>query len=179
MTDGTSFIWRDRWASAPLWSVFLVCALPYGAVMGLYSALSDGESLLPVLSIGVVSGLVFGLALTYWVARARRRTGLAELEPGSRRSLTRALRTGRLPDDVSLYPALERMIACQRRQLHRSRFTHPAIYGVLALISAAVAIDEPAYWLIVALFLAFLAYGPFAIRRATNRLDAVERAMHS
>jgi membrane associated rhomboid family serine protease len=84
--------------------VFLASTVSYGAVIGLFGAFPDGESLAAVLSIGALSGLVFGLAMTYWVRRIRRRSGLAELEPGSQRSLYRVLRTGQAPADRSLYP---------------------------------------------------------------------------
>jgi hypothetical protein len=147
--------------------------------MGLYGAFSSDESLAVVLFIGAFSGLVFGLAMTYWVRHTRRRSGLAELEPGSQRSLSRVLRTGQAPADRSLYPALEQTIGYRRKQLRIGRFTYPAVYGILTVTTVPAALGDPRYWLLILLFVGFLIACPFATRRAEARLDAVERGMRA
>jgi hypothetical protein len=157
--------------TAPLPVVFAVHAVLFGVLTYLLGLLVDQES---QSWIGqAIGGLLFGVLMTAWIARERRRTG----GPTAVADLRQVVRTGELPDGAEpdeWRPRLER----QRRIYRWMRFVAPVEFAAFAALgiwlSTAV---SPVYWVFVAVFVGFGVWGAVASVRGLGRIERLLRRL--
>lgn len=111
----------------PLLTIGLVSGAAFGLFMGGFTALT-GEGRAPWLSVllGVVAGVLFGVAFAWVVAQQRRRTGGAVVS----RSLQSAIRARTLPDAVD--SAWIAGLIYRKRQATQYRWATPVLFAVFA-----------------------------------------------
>jgi hypothetical protein len=174
--DGVKPSWRDRLRAAPLWVLFVYYAVAFGA-LGLILPGGTADSV----GGAVVGGLGFGAAMTAVTAVWRRRdTAAAGRRGGSERVLMeRALRTGELPADPSLDPALMALITRRRSQLNWGRKAGPWVFGTLAVMSVLIALVHWPYVFYAVVFIGFLVWGCRSSARSEQRLNSLEQALRA
>jgi hypothetical protein len=126
-----------------------------------------------------ISGLLFGLFMTGWIAVLRRsdRTA-AKVGLGQVADLDRTIKQGTLPADPGLRPAMAVLIKRRRRQLAWMRVFSLVVFG-LALVLGIFLVVFNGPWpnlLHVAFFAGFCVLGvvePIIIRRRLDRMTAL------
>lgn len=156
--------WRRRLATAPLPVVFVVQAAVFGVLTYLLGQLvgPDHESW-----IGhAIGGVFFGAAMTWWIARQRRRNGGADAMVDQ----ALALKQGRLPPDAD--PETWRQhLDRQERTQRRVRRILPVEFGLFAALGVWLALTQgPVWWAFVALFVLFAVGGVLATTRTLRRI---------
>jgi Flp pilus assembly protein TadB len=168
MEDGPIRRWRRR---APLWQVFLFCAILFGGFTWL---LQPGR---PVLE-PVIMDVLFSVSMTAWFGyqrRADRRTagvGDQQLEV-----VNRAIRTGQVPVEPELRGPLVQMMDRRRGQLGWLRILGLALFTTM-LALAVVLVITAGVWpnvlyvvLCVGLDVLYLVW-PVRMRRKLDRMAA-------
>lgn len=157
--------WQRLLTGAPLPVLFVVQAVLFGAGTHTLGRLTGqpGQSWIASL-IGAVT---FGVLMTAWIARERRRSGGADAFA----HLERAVSTGQLPpgaDAEEWRPRLER----QERSYRRLRVLAPVVFVLFAAASVWLAVSQtPLYWIFVAVFLGL---GVHSLVTSARRLRRIE-----
>ena len=157
--------WRRRLATGPLWLYFVVQAVLFGVLTYWLQRLTgpDHDSWL----VHAIEGVVFGAAMTWWIARQRRRNGGADAMVEQ----ALAIKRGRLPADADpeLWPEL---LDRQERTQRRLRRIAPVEFGAFAALGIWLALTQGAiWWAFVVFFVLVGAACVVASSRTLRRID--------
>ena len=164
---------RRRFRTAPLWQVFVYSAVGFGVWMTIFGAHHSAIG-------GMISGLLFGAAMTAYVAKVRRRDTESTGTPlASVGSLDEMIRSGTPPVDPEQRQAMRALIARRRRQVAVGRWLSPIVFGMFTLLGLALAIAGPAWpnVLFPVVFAGFMVWSAIATRRNQRRLDIMDAAL--
>lgn len=112
---------------------------------------------------------VFGV----WISRARRRAGGATQLTGVQRGLKR----GEVPDDADL-GRWSATVEEHHRQLRRSLWFGPVVFGVMIVLALVLALTStPWWWFGVAFFVGFLLFSVITTPRALAKAEVVREEL--
>jgi hypothetical protein len=162
--------WQEYVATAPLWQMFLVSAVSFGLLTGLFGT---GGTLSGFIA-GLFSGIPFGAGMTAFVAwqrrRDRRTTGVASGGP-----LERAMRDGRLPVEPDEAQAMARLVARRRRQHRWSLVVNPPLMAALAALGIVygILIRNWGFLALTVLLIGVGVYSTLTVRRRLHKLNGL------
>lgn len=141
---------RDRLMSMPVWSLFLVIALPCTAVFSVIDLIS-GDSVprafIPAAFFGVLAGVAVTLGLKLAARMEKRVFGDASVDV--RREARRAARTGPVPSDPDVRTAALELAQGDLKRLLRSRPWMTAILVLLVVSEIGLAFTSSPWSLLV------------------------------
>ena len=166
--------WLD---DAPRWVQVLVIGTAFGAAMGLWHYLS-GESVASAVGQGAVGGVVFGAVMATWRRRVRtqERAAIGPLPDGLEPTVRRAAFRGPVPTDPAVRASAARLAAVQLAESRRHRLRDVAVFGVLILCAASLALSSAWWSLALAWTTALLVGRLWEPRRLQRRLALLDDA---
>jgi len=165
---------RDKLQTAPWWVWSLILGAFFGSWMTVFNHLQQGGSWTAAIVGGLFGGVFFGAVMGPFVVRQRRRVSAVagDLSARDLRAAARVVNRGRAPLDPEIRRAAARLATQQLKQLSRFRRPAVALFGLLALSSAAVALtSSPWFWLAAALHTGFAALYLLWPRHLQRRIE--------
>jgi hypothetical protein len=141
---------RDRLMSLPVWSLFLVIAIPCAAVMSVFDLSTGGSfpwALIPAAGFGILAGASATLGLKLAARMEKRVFGDAPIDV--RRQARRAARTGPVPTDPEVRVAAFELAQEDLKRVLRSRPWMAAILVLLVVSEIGLAFTSSPWALLV------------------------------
>lgn len=168
---------RDRLAEAPPLLLALILAVTFG---GLWWILIVAIGLQPIGWVSVigaaVAGAVFGVSMTLYIVRQRKRTG----GPHNLAALNRALKTGKLPPDADRRTWESLVDHRAKQQVFWGR-VGPFEFGLFAVLGLYLALTDARgawfWWLEAVGMAAFAVFSPISSRRQVTKLKELRRQL--
>jgi len=161
----------ERPLDAPSRRSVVVPAVSFLAVVVLWGVVLRGEGWVEVL----VRVAVVGLVVAAVVVLVQRRRSEDPDDPSPRavgRRVRRAASRGAVPEDPDEREAAHDLALDHLRELDRQRYWAPALFVVIAVLAAGVALTGPSWvWATVPVLLAAAAGHPYLRRRMRSRAE--------
>jgi hypothetical protein len=162
---------RD-WIAGRTWTLAAFMALLWtGLTYGTQAAIWPARAGWPLLSGALVGGIIYGVGMAFVFRYLQKKYGGKD----TARALEKAIKDGRLPEDVEpeiWLPLLER----KQRSDQFWASTGPVAFGLFAALEVYLGITEPVvwiWWLNAAIFVFLAVWTPLWVVRRRPRIEAL------
>ncbi len=169
---------RERLLNAPAWALGLVNGSLFGLFWTAFTRYGEGDSWTAALVQGGLMGLFFGAVMGRVQHRQQRgvRDVAARSPEGLSKRVRRAVLRGPAPEDPQVREAAHGLAVAQLAQYERQRRWASPFFGLMAVLTAFLAVtDSPWWWLAVGAWTAAAVGHPW-LRRRLRRRAALLRA---
>lgn len=163
---------RERLLHAPAWVLGLLNGSLFGLFWTAFTRYGEGESWTAALVQGGLLGLFFGAVMGRLQHRQQQgvRDVAARSPEGLSRRVRRAVLRGPAPEDPQVREAAHGLAVAHLAQYERQRRWAPPFFGLVAVLSAFLAVtDSPWWWFAVAAWAAAAAGHPWMVRHLRRR----------